>query len=66
VPSIWVKRGFRKGDREAGCLLLIHCGYALGQAAIAPDIGEIANKRRMKLRKPDKKKPGGGMAVPAN
>jgi hypothetical protein len=33
---------------------------------IAPDIGEIAIMRRMKLRKPDKKKPGGGMAVPAN
>jgi hypothetical protein len=47
-------------------LLLIHCGYGLGQGAIAPDIGEIAIMRRMKLRKPDKKRPGGGRAVPAN
>jgi hypothetical protein len=38
----------------------------LAKARSRPDIGEIAIERRMKFRKVDKKKPGGGMAVPAN
>src|SRR5713226_9660290 len=39
VASIWVKRVFRKRDREAGLLLLIHCGYGLGHDPIGPEIG---------------------------